>query len=193
MCRNKIDLIIHGEINSAFRGMLLFYYTSLQLLSKMLQTYYLSKQQNEGNQRKLWKDINSVLHQDKKKSAVQPGLTADGFANAFREKIEDVRESTMSAPHPTFDGPGCDSGFLEFDSVSPYTVVRLIREAPNKTCELDPASTWLVKQFSADLSPFIKRTINASFREGSFPSSQKRACITPVLKKSTLDPYDYGN
>jgi hypothetical protein len=165
-----------------------------RLFTSKQNSYWEKKiSQSGGNQKKLWRDINSVLHQDKKKSAVQPGLTADGFANAFREKIESVRKSTETAPHPTFDGPGCLSNLLEFNSVSPYMVVRLIREAPNKTCELDPAPTWLIKQFSADLSPYITMIINASFRAGSFPTSQKRACITPVLKKSTLDPHDYGN
>ena len=73
------------------------------------------------------------------------------------------------------------------------TVQRLIRQAANKNCELDPAPTWLVKQFAAELSPFIAVLFSASFRDGCFPSSQKRAVVTPALKKPTLDPSDTGN
>jgi len=63
----------------------------------------------------------------------------------------------------------------------------------NKNCELDPAPTWLVKQFVNELSPFITLLFNASFRDGIFPSSLKCAVVTPALKKSTPDPSDANN
>jgi len=58
---------------------------------------------------------------------------------------------------------------------------------------LDPAPTWLVKQFVNELSPFITLLFNASFRDGIFPSSLKCAVVTPALKNSTLDPSDANN
>ena len=73
------------------------------------------------------------------------------------------------------------------------TVQRLISSAANKNCELDPAPTWLVKMFASEFSPFITVLFNASFRDGVFPSFQKYAVVTPMLKKPTLDASDMGN
>ena len=65
-------------------------------------------------------------------------------------------------------------------------VQRLIRNALNKNCGLDPVPTWVVKQFLDKLSPFITTLFNASLRDGIFPTTQKCALVTPVLKKSNL-------
>jgi hypothetical protein len=73
------------------------------------------------------------------------------------------------------------------------TTCRLVKQAANKNCALDPAPTWIVKQFVDELSPFICCVINSSIRDGVFPSSQKCAIVTPILKKETLDPSDLNN
>ena len=66
-----------------------------------------------------------------------------------------------------------------------------IRAAANKNSMLDPVPTWIVKQYCEDLAPFVTRLFNASLKNGCFPVSQKCACVTPVLKKATLDPCNY--
>ena len=48
-------------------------------------------------------------------------------------------------------------------------------------------------EFVGDLAPFIAHLINASTRTGSFPSDQKCAMVTPILKKISLDPWDLLN
>ena len=63
----------------------------------------------------------------------------------------------------------------------------------NKNCELDPVPTWIVKKYADELSSFIAILFNESLRAGQFPSTQKCAVITPVLKKSTLDQNDLGS
>ena len=70
---------------------------------------------------------------------------------------------------------------------------KLVRDAPNKNCALDPVPTWLVKQFVKELSPFLAVLIDESMRSGAFPASQKAAIVVPALKKSTLDPIDIAN
>jgi len=37
------------------------------------------------------------------------------------------------------------------------------------------------------LLPYLTAMVNASLREGSLPESQKRAVVTPLLKKPSLD------
>ena len=51
----------------------------------------------------------------------------------------------------------------------------------------------IIKKFAVELSPFVARLINASPRAGQFPSGQKHSIVTPLLKKSTLDPHDLSN
>jgi len=101
--------------------------------------------------------------------------------------------STVSAPGPVFDDLAKECRLDSFELIDDTTVQRLISHAANKNCELDPAPTWLVKMFASELSPFITALFNASYRDGVFPSSQKRAVVTPALKKPTLDASDMGN
>jgi hypothetical protein len=51
----------------------------------------------------------------------------------------------------------------------------------------------MVKKYSSELVPFIVAYCNTSLRDGIFPTSQKNAIITPILKKSNLDAHTAGN
>ena len=68
-----------------------------------------------------------------------------------------------------------------------------ISSAARKSCELDPVPSWVIHKFADKLSPFVAALFNASISSGSFPTTQKTASITPVLKKATLDSYDISN
>jgi len=50
----------------------------------------------------------------------------------------------------------------EWELVTLEAVVKLIGNAPNKSCQLDAAPTWLVKQYSGLLAPFIVAIISAN-------------------------------
>jgi len=67
----------------------------------------------------------------------------------------------------------------EWELVTPEAVVKLIGNAPNKSCQLDAAPTWLVKQL---LAPFIALLFNL-FPQGA---SQRNlnAIVTPFKKKA---------
>ena len=64
---------------------------------------------------------------------------------------------------------------------------------PTTSCVLDPLPTQLLKTNVDILSPVITRIVNLSLTTGKFPSSQKSAIITPLLKKATLDPESLKN
>ena len=148
---------------------------------------------SRGDPKKLWRNLKSVLRQKKEKPPSSEELTAEAFSNAFAEKLAGVRSSTASAAPPAFDNPPCISSFVRFETIDPSMILRLIRNAAGKSCELDPVPSWVIQKFADELSPFVAALFNASMSSGSFPSSQKTAAITPVLKKATLDPYDLGN
>ena len=82
---------------------------------------------------------------------------------------------------------------MEFEPIDASAVQRLLSNAASKSSELDPVPTWVIQKYAAELSPFISALFNASMRLGVFPSSQKLACVTPVLKKASLDPLDLSN
>ncbi|KAJ8381300.1 hypothetical protein SKAU_G00020780, partial [Synaphobranchus kaupii] len=49
------------------------------------------------------------------------------------------------------------------------------------------------KAITPDILPFVTSLVNSSLTSGCFPSSFKRAYITPILKKPTLDPSNIQN
>ncbi len=69
----------------------------------------------------------------------------------------------------------------------------LINKFKSSTCQLDPLPTPLVKACLPALSPLITKIVNASLVSGSVPSSFKSAIITPILKKSEADPFNFDN
>jgi len=65
-------------------------------------------------------------------------------------------------------------------------VEKMIGSALSKTCQLDPVPTWLVKDVSQLLSPFIALLFNKSLVSGIFPSDFKHAVVRPLLKRTDL-------
>jgi len=72
-------------------------------------------------------------------------------------------------------------------------VNKLISAPPNKTCQLDPVPTWLVKEMRELLAPFIILLFNRSLVTGCFPSEFKHAIVRPLLEKSGLHANDLKN
>jgi len=72
-------------------------------------------------------------------------------------------------------------------------VVKLIGNALNKSCQLDVAPTWLVKQYSGLLAPFTALLFNASLSIRCFPAKFKHAIVTPLEKKGTRDSSQLKN
>ena len=58
---------------------------------------------------------------------------------------------------------------------------------------MDPVPTWLVKDVSQLLSPFIALLFNKSLVSRIFPSDFKHAVVRPLLKKNGLDVSDPKN
>ena len=66
----------------------------------------------------------------------------------------------------------------------------IIKGSPSKTCDLDPAPTFLVKDHVDVMLPFLTRLCNATILEGGMPQSQRTAIVVPRLKGAGLDPND---
>jgi len=94
--------------------------------------------------------------------------------------VDAVRQSTSSTALPDV-AVTARHALNEWELVTPETVVKLIGNAPNKSCQLDVAPTWLVKQYSRLLAAFIALLFNASLSTGCFPAKFKHAIVTPLI------------
>ena len=63
---------------------------------------------------------------------------------------------------------------------------KIIRNSPVKSCSLDPLATHVLKHTTYFVT-FITNIFNKSIITGTLPSSFKRALVSPLIKKSTLD------
>jgi len=101
--------------------------------------------------------------------------------------------STGGASDPTFRLTPEVVELNALRSVDLDEVTLLISSLSNKQCRSDPLLTWLLKECTAELAPFICRLFNASLWSGRVPQSFKSAYITPLLKKVSLDNTDTKN
>ena len=69
----------------------------------------------------------------------------------------------------------------------------IIMSSPNKSCELDPLPTELLKSCLDTLLKPITDIINASLCSGLFPDDFKHAHVNPLLKKTSLSKEDLNS
>jgi hypothetical protein len=77
--------------------------------------------------------------------------------------------------------------------VTEQEVQTLLKEAPCKSCDLDPLPTWLLKYCLEPLLPFITKIVNMSLSSACMPDSYKEAILTPLIKKALMDPEVFKN
>ena len=138
----------------------------------------------QGNCKQLWRTFSDITGNKSSRCDVEHSV--NDFANFFAEKVESVRKSTATTPLQHIPVT-CHSSLSCWTLVTITDVIKLINAAPAKTCQLDPAPTWLVKKFSSQLAPFITLLINSSLTLGIFPAKFKHAVVTPLLKKGAAD------
>ena len=129
------------------------------------------KSKSQGNPKKLWRTLSTILCRDQLKSGEQIAdhVTAENFAKTFVAKVEMVRQSTASSSYPEFDHPGCSTSMDHFNDINTEFARRLLTQAANKNCALDPAQMWIVKRFVDELAPFVVAYVNVFFQTGWRP------------------------
>ena len=133
--------------------------------------------------KKLWRTVSTVLGKSAGKSTTPP--------YSPESKVETIRSATASAPPPVFTHT--DSNLDSFDICRPDEISRIIKASAAKSCDLDPAPTFLVKECLDVLLPHLTRLFNVSIQSGCLPIYQKTAMVMPRLKKSGLDPAEIKN
>lgn len=161
-----------------------------RIMSKAKDAYYSNMvTESQNDPRKLWSSMNKILHRTK-----IPALPdyenisslADSFGNYFKEKIDKIRSSFSTSPNNATHTRDLSSKLKHFELVSEKDIYDLINSCSNKTCDLDPIPTSLLKQHIDILIHPITSIINLSLQSGIFPSDFKTAHVRPLLKKPSL-------
>lgn len=162
---------------------------ALALVNDKTEHYSSKIIESKGNQKELFKITKHLLknqHQQQLPSHSSDDETADSFLKFFTTKIEDIRRSLK--PQYITEKHLTD---IEFDVLQPASTTEIhsiIMSYNNKSCDLDPIPTWLLKLCIRELLPIVTALINSSLSSGTFPQIFKNAIVKPHLKKVNLDP-----
>jgi exonuclease III len=165
------------------------------LIQNAKTTYYNTSIENcRGDQKKLFNIIDNLLHR-KVEMQLPSGTTDDivkSFQNYFITKIVTIRnkitESVQHQPSPTntLSEQQIQCSFESFSVVNEDEVAKVIKEAKNATCDLDPLPTPLLKKVLPSVISHITKLINASLSTGTVPVCYKHALVKPLIKKPSL-------
>jgi exonuclease III len=140
----------------------------------------------------MWRSLSSLLDRRRDNNTAATSHTAEAFAEFFVKKIDDIRSATAGLPPPPVSTITLSS-LSSFRPCTPDEVRRIIISSPVKSCTLDPVPTFLVREFADLLLPYVTCMVNASLAQGRLPVSQRHAIVTPLIKKTGLDPSNMAN
>ena len=95
-------------------------------------------------------------------------------------------------PHVS-DLPHVGPALQVLQPVTADEIFKLISSLPGKSSPMDAFPTSLLKSCTDIFTPIIVRLCNLSFSSGQFPAAYRSASVTPLLKKSGLDPDQLAN
>ena len=133
---------------------------------------------SKSSTNKLWRTLSNIMRENKTTDCNDKVHTDDEFAKFF-SYVEIVRTSTSSVPLQNI--PYTATHNIDARTAATTSDVEaVISSTLSKTCQLDPAPTWLAKNFRRLLSPFITLLFNKSLVTGHFPAKYKHTIISPL-------------
>lgn len=148
----------------------------------------------KDNARHMWSAVKDLLHGGTvTDSQTDDKLFCQTLSSFFTSKIHDIKSaiknSLLSDNYDPFssDKPFSSQELSEFLPVSADEVKKVIGRMPGKSSPLDVVPTSLLKSCVDVFSPIIAHLANISFSCGHFPTTFKKAQITPLIKKPGLD------
>ena len=115
------------------------------------------------------------------------------FMDFFEEKIKDIRRNFQIMSSTTYPERNDEQCLYVLDPATDAEIYSIVMKSPNKSCDLDPIPTWLLKCCIEELLPVITTLVNSSLATGCFPEPFKEAIIRPLLKKQNLDVEQFKN
>ena len=80
------------------------------------------------------------------------------------------------------------NALTNFQLLSCEGVSKIVLASPAKTCGADPIATELFKKVLPAIIHLLTKLVNESLQTGEFPDDLKKALVTPLLKKPSLEP-----
>ena len=151
-----------------------------------------------GDQKKLYKLVKNLTNGET--SSVFPDSGSDqSLSEEFSDYFIDKIDRIMSDITNIIENEKIDSNiqyqamdnvneFTCFRSLSEDEVMKLIKQSKTKSSILDPIPTAFLKKCIDIMIHPISDIINSSLLEGEFPNCWKCPVVTPLLKKSGLEP-----
>jgi hypothetical protein len=164
------------------------------LLQKSQSDYYKSLVSNSTDPKSLWNAIGKILHRST--SLPMPSLPqlAERFSQFFSSKISRLRSALPLSNIDPFSIPNVPpTSFCQFSPITIDETRKLILASPPTNSPGDPIPTSLLISCIDAICPIITDIVNLSLKSGSFPSACKIASVTPLLKKTNLEPDDLKN
>jgi len=164
------------------------------LTTSKMEYYSNLIEDNQHDQKVLFSTVGKLLH--RKADRLLPGHTSlvelsNRFADFFTTKITCIKENLnvkcVNAINPFMDSHPCPTEFNKFVPITELDLSKLVGNSSSKSCSLDPLPASLLKNCFDILLPVITRIINLSLSQGVVPSQLKRAAVTPIIKKPSLD------
>ena len=149
-------------------------------------------EKNKSNQKQLFQIIKK-LKQDNDPTIYPEHSSktqlANEFSDYFEETIIKIRAKFPStSKFHEYDKTVDVTPLTSFQPLSNEDIRKLILSAAPKSCSLDPIPTLLLKYCIKILLPSISKVINMSLKQGEMPEGFKHAVVTPLPKKTDVDP-----
>ena len=89
--------------------------------------------------------------------------------------------------------PSSDCQLSDFHPVTSEKLLKIVQRSTNKSCQLDPIPTSVLKRHIMTFLPKLTEIVYASLQSGVFPKSLGDAIVTPILKKPSMDKEELKN
>lgn len=140
-----------------------------------------------------WKAINNLLHKSKVACNKFTTLNAETLSKFFITKIVNIqnciRNLLVNISYVAVAYYPVNSYITSFEPVTVAEAQEAIMSL-NKPSPLDIIPLHILKSCSPIFAVIISRLANLTFETGIFPDQFKTAEVSPLLKKSDLDPSD---
>ena len=156
--------------------------------------YHDNLHEHSGNIKQVFKLCDSLLGR-KKEQLFPPGLNNQELAYKFNQffitKITDIRSDLLEQDTQSSDtqpeNHWIPNALMKFRPLSCEDALKIVLASPAKTCDVDPIPTELLKKVLPAIIHLLTKLVNESLQTGEFLDDLKKALVTPLFKKPSLD------
>ena len=115
------------------------------------------------------------------------------FSSYFMDKISLIRSAFPGHTQVLYTWTLHEYILVSFEPATVDEMKKIIMSSTNKSCDLDPLPTVLLKACLDTLLKPITDILNASLCSGLFPDDFKNTHVNPLLKKTSLPKEDLNS